>query len=281
MSDEHTAALNEVLARIEGWQPDTVAVAVTDARATLAAHGDVDAVLELASVTKPLTAYATLIAVADGALHLDEPVDGEVPDGTTVRHLLAHASGLATEAGGPATLPERKRIYSNFGYEVLADLVAGRVGRDFAEHLDVEVLQPLGMDATELAGSPAHGARGTVTDLCAFARELLDPQLLDPQLHAEATTVAFPGLDGVAPGWGSHAPNDWGLGFEIRDGKAPHWTGTRLSPETFGHFGGSGSFLWVDPTRGLAAAELASQRFGGWAREAWPDLQDAIVEICS
>ena len=64
--------------------------------------------------------------------------------------------------------------------------------------------------------------------------------------------LAFPGLAGVLPGFGRFEPNDWGLGFELRDDKRPHWTGTGNSPRTFGHFGAAGTFLWVDPDAGLA-----------------------------
>ena len=72
-------------------------------------------------------------------------------------------------------------------------------------------------------------------------------------------------------------PNDWGLGFELRDAKSPHWTGTRNSPRTFGHFGGSGSFLWIDPERGLGLACLCDLDFGSWALQAWPQLSDAVL----
>ncbi len=274
-----TGDLPVVLARINDWLPEVVAVGVTDARDTLAAHGPADELLPLASVTKPLAAYAVLLAVQDGALHLDEPLGhGEVAPDATVRHLLAHASGLPPDPGGPIVMPERKRIYSNWGFDLLGELVGERTGRPFAEHLALEVLEPLGMDATRLAGSPAYAGHGTVTDLLAFGRELLDPQLLDLSLLAEATSVAFPGLDGVLPGFGRQAPNDWGLGFELKGGKQPHWTGTSLPPQTFGHFGRSGSFLWVDPTRQLACVELADRAFGPWATEVWPRFSDAVVE---
>jgi CubicO group peptidase (beta-lactamase class C family) len=264
----------DVLTRIDDWPVDTAAVGVTDASSTLATHGAVDEVLPFASVTKPLTAYAVLLAVQDGALHLDEPAG---PDGSTVRHLLAHASGLPFTAGGPSSPPGTRRVYSNVGYDLLGDLVADRVGLPFAEHLDLEVLQPLGMSATVLDGSPAADARGTVTDLLAFGRELLAPTLLDADLHQQATDVAFPGLDGVLPGHGRQTPNDWGLGFELKAEKTPHWTGERLSPRTFGHFGQSGSFLWVDPETGLASAFLADRDYGDWAAEVWPGFSDEVV----
>lgn len=270
--------LAAVLSTVEEWAPERVAVGVTDAAGTLAEHGPTRLELPLASVTKPLAAYAVLIAVSDGVVHLDEPLGPTeaVPD-ATVRHLLAHAGGYPPDAGGPLTAPGRRRIYSNWGYDVLGALVAERTGRPFADHLEVEVLAPLGMHDTRLDGSPAHAATGTVHDLLAFARELLDPQLLDPQLLATATDVAFPGLDGVLPGFGRCSPNDWGLGFELRGTKDPHWTGATHPPTTFGHFGRSGSFLWVDPVHRVACAELADRTFGPWATAVWPGFNDAVL----
>lgn len=274
-----TPDLDDVLTRVDDWPVDTVAIGVTRPGTTIGTHGAVDEVLPFASVTKPIVAYGVLVAVQDGLVHLDEPAgpDG-APDGITVRHLLAHASGLPLDRGnGSIGAIERRRIYSNWGFELLGELVADRAKTPFAEHLDHEVLAPLGMSDTVLDGSPAHGARGTVTDLLAFARELLEPRLLDAELHAMSTGVSFAGLDGVVPGYGRQSPSDWGLGFEIKGTKAPHWTGDALDPATFGHFGRSGSYLWVDPVRRLAAAELADREFDDWAKERWPGLNDAVV----
>lgn len=271
-------ALTDVLAEIDGWEPTTVAVGVTDADDTIAEHGPTGTVLPFASLTKPLAAYAVLVAVRDGALHLDEPAGPKADEGATVRHLLAHASGLPPDEGGVmSTAPGTRRIYSNWGYDLLGELVAERVHHPFAEHLEHEVLAPLRMHDTVLDGSPAAAARGTVTDLLRFARELLRPTLLDEDLHAAATSVAFPGIDGVVPGYGRQSPCDWGLGLEIKSAKSPHWTGDALAPSTFGHFGRSGSFLWVDATRGLAAAELADRDFARWAIDAWPGFNDRLV----
>jgi CubicO group peptidase (beta-lactamase class C family) len=50
-----------------------------------------------------------------------------------------------------------------------------------------------------------------------------------------------------------------------------------VSTETFGHFGATGTFLWVDPARDLACACLSARDFGDWARQAWPRLSDDVV----
>jgi CubicO group peptidase (beta-lactamase class C family) len=64
---------------------------------------------------------------------------------------------------------------------------------------------------------------------------------------------------------------------EIRDGKAPHWTGTANSPATYGHFGQSGTFIWVDPVADLALVVLTNRDFDGWANSLWPALSDAVL----
>jgi CubicO group peptidase (beta-lactamase class C family) len=268
MAHDQTAALSGVA----GWPVKTAAVGVTSATATLAATGPLDEPLPLASVSKLLTAMAVLVAVEEETLNLD---DAAGPDGSTVAHLLAHASGLGLD-GARITLPGRKRIYSNTGFELLGELLAARSGIPFETYATEAVLQPLGMTATR-AGNPAWGAVGTAGDLLALGRELLAPRVLSPAMLERASTVAFPGLDGVVPGFGRQQPNDWGLGFELRDGKAPHWTGGRNSPRTFGHFGRSGTFLWVDPDAGLACACVTDRDFGQWAKDAWPALSDAVL----
>jgi CubicO group peptidase (beta-lactamase class C family) len=263
----------EPLRQTDHWPARTVAVGVVGRAGELGRHGEVDRVLPWASVTKPVTALGVLVALEEGIVDLDEQAG---PSGSTVRHLLAHASGLPPDAGPPLGPPGRRRIYSNHGFDVLSDVVADRSGMQFAEYLTAGVLEPLGLGA-ELRGSAASGLSGTLTDLLAVGRELLEPSLVAPETLAEATTVAFPGLDGVLPGFGRMEPNDWGLGFELRAGKEPHWTGTRNSPRTFGHFGASGTFLWVDPDAGIACACLTDLDFGDWAREAWPRLSDAVL----
>ncbi|MET8798849.1 serine hydrolase domain-containing protein [Nocardia sp. NPDC004568] len=236
--------------------------------------GETDRVYRLASVTKPLVAYAALVAVEEGAIELDQPAG---PPGATVRHLLAHTSGVAFDTTDILARPGAKRIYSSAGFELLADAVTEHTGIPFPEYLRQGVFEPLGMVDSELTGSAGHGASSTLADLLRFAAELLEPRLISAQTLAEATSVQFPGSDGVLPGFGSQRPNDWGLGFEIKDGKAPHWTGSANSPETFGHFGQSGTFLWVDPRPGVACVASSDENFGDWSREVWPPFSDSVI----
>jgi CubicO group peptidase (beta-lactamase class C family) len=263
----------EALGLVDGWPADRVAVGIASARGTLFVHGDA---LEFrwASVTKPVTALACLVAAEEGTLDLDEPAG---PPGSTVRHLLAHASGLPFDRGSPIAKPGARRIYSEYGFEVLGETLSARAGMPFAEYLAAAVLEPLGLGA-RLDGKPGSGLHGSLGDLLAIGRELLAPTLVAAETLAEATRVQFPGLVGVLPGFGRQEPNDWGLGLELRDHKFPHWTGSHNSERTFGHFGRCGTFLWVDPKPGIALACLTDLEFGEWATRAWPELSDAVLE---
>jgi CubicO group peptidase (beta-lactamase class C family) len=264
----------EALRQVDAWPVGTAAVGVAGTRVPATTRGDANARLPWASVTKLATALAALVAAEEGTIDLDQPAG---PPGSTVRHLLAHASGLPPEAGAPIARPGTRRIYSNAGFELLAETVAEHAEMPFVDYLRQAVLEPLSLSAT-LAGSPASGLDGTLADLLALASELLAPTIVAPETLAEATAVAFPGLVGVLPGYGRMDPNDWGLGFELRDEKRPHWTGQANSPQTFGHFGQAGGFLWVDPRAGLACACLTDAGFGDWAKAAWPQLADAVLD---
>jgi CubicO group peptidase (beta-lactamase class C family) len=242
----------------------------------VAAYGPAGETFEWASVTKLLVSMASMVAVEEGTVHLD---DAAGPPGSTLSHLLAHASGLPFDAEVPVSAPAHRRIYSNTGIEVASVHLATAAGMSTAEYLKIGVLEPLGMDRTVVDGSPAYSGRGPLVDLLALAGELLAPRLVSPGTLRNATSVAWPGLGGVLPGFGRQDPCDWGLGPEIRSHKSPHWTGGANSPATFGHFGQSGSFLWVDPVADLAVAALSGTAFGPWAKQAWPALSDAVLAL--
>ncbi|HEU4449853.1 MAG TPA: serine hydrolase domain-containing protein [Gaiellaceae bacterium] len=262
------------LEQIDSWPAPTAAVAVVDPTGVVATRGPGDVVLRWASVTKLSTALAVLVAAEEGVLDLDEPAG---PPGATVRHLLAHASGLPFEGDVPIARPSERRIYSNAGFDLLGRVLSERAGMTFGAYLRAAVLDPLGLSGTELRGRPSEGLHGPLADLARLGGELLAPTVVAAETLAEATEVAFPGLVGVLPGLGRQEPNDWGLGFELKDAKRPHWTGARNSPRTFGHFGGAGTFLWVDPEARAACACLTDREFDAWALEAWPPLADAVL----
>jgi CubicO group peptidase (beta-lactamase class C family) len=239
---------------------------------------------EVASVTKLLTAMATLAAIESGHLELDQPVDDR---GATVRHLLAHASGLPMSLAQSRRRPVgERRIYSNDGYRLLGEVVADAMGTSFSGWLASSVLEPLEMGGTRLhegwglEADPAAGAISTLADLTRFARCLLDrgAPVVGRELFDQATSVQFPGLAGLVPGVGRFDPCDWGLGFELRDAKRPHWMGERRSAASFGHFGASGCFLWVDPAVPLAVAGVSDRDFDDdrWAMTTWPAWSDAL-----
>ena len=262
---------------IADWPVPTASAAVIGRSGVLAAYGDGTREYRLASVTKPLVARAAQVAVEEGVVDLDTPAG---PPGATVRHLLSHASGYSMHSAQTLAEPGTRRVYSNFGFGVLAETIEAQSGIDFGRYLSEAVFEPLGMTASRLDGGAAaagFGGISTVDDLVVFAADLLAPRTVSAQLHAEAISVQFPGLTGVLPGFGVQRPNDWGLGFEIRDDKSPHWTGTRNSPRTFGHFGQTGTFLWVDPARELSLVVLTARDFDEWAKPLWPALSDEVL----
>ena len=259
------------------WPVPTVAAAVVLPDGSTTSVGDIDHVFRLASISKMLTGWAALIAVEEGIVELDTPVG---QPGCTLRHLLSHAGGYGFDDPEPFSKPERRRMYSNRGVELAAALVAERAGMPFATYIAEAIFQPLGMTSSVLSGSPAHQVRSTVRDLQAFAREARSPTLLSLHGATAFRTVQFPTLGGIIPGVGRYEPCPWGLGCEVRGTKSPHWTGTHNSPATFGHFGGAGTFLWVDPDHDVATIALTDRPFDEWAGDAlrlWPQLSDAVL----
>ena len=269
----HTPPM-DLSAELADWPVGSAAAAVIGPVGVLDIVGDGRS-YPWASVTKVITALTVLDGTFEGVVGLDDAVG---PPGSTLRHVLSHAAGLAIDSDQILARPGTRRVYSNRGIDLAANHLEQRTGRPFAEELTERVLDLLGTTGTTLAGSPAHGAIGPITDLAALAADLLNPTLLLPNVVSLASAVAFPGLGGVLPGFGRQAQNDWGLGCEIRDHKTPHWTAPGNSPATFGHFGQSGSFIWVDPDAQLACVSLSDTPFGPWAVEVWPRLSAAVLQ---
>lgn len=236
--------------------------------------GDTSHVFELASVTKLLTAATVHLAVEEGSVALDDGLDDR---GVSIADLLAHAGGLAPN-GMVLDEPGMRRIYSNGGYELVADAVAAATEMPFAQYMREGLFIPLAMNSAALTGSPAFGGQASVEDLASFVVGL--PKLLAPATIEAMTSPYLPELIGVLPGYGRQVPNPWGLGPEIRATKDPHWTAPENSPTTWGHFGQAGTFVWVDPAVDISLIVLTDRPFGEWALPLWPRFSsDLRIEL--
>lgn len=249
------------------------AAAVVTRDGSIETHGDASLVVRLASVSKPVAALALLVAAEEGVVDLDEAAG---PAGSTVRHLLAHTSGLPFDGTEPIAAPGRKRIYSNEGFRALAAHLEAAAEMPFAGYVQAAVCGPLGI-GLDPSGDPGSGMHASLDDLTALVSQFFAPTLLADETLAEMTQVQFPGLSGVLPDHGRFDPLDWGLGVQLNT-RAPSWMGTRTSARAFGHFGGSGTFVWVDPEPGVACVVLTTREFGEWAKEAWPTFSDAVLD---
>ena len=117
------------------------------------------------------------------------------------------------------------------------------------------------MHATELVERPSQGLHGPIGDLAAFARELLRPTLVGaPTARARRPS----------PSRGSTASCPASAASILRLGpragaarrEAAALDGRAQQPGAFGHIGGSGTFLWVDPVADLGLVVLTDRDFG-------------------
>jgi CubicO group peptidase (beta-lactamase class C family) len=262
----------QALGQIDGWPVDFAAAGVVDREGGIVTRGDASQAVRLASVSKPISALATLVAAEEGVVDLDEPAG---PPGSTVRHLLAHASGLPFEGTDPIASPARRRIYSNEAFRVLGRHVETRAEMPFAEYVRLAVCEPLGL-GLDPSGDPGSGMYASLADVLAVGNELLRPRLVAEETRDEMVDVQFPGLSGVLPDHGRFDPLDWGLGVQLNT-SPPSWMGALVSAQTYGHFGSTGTFVWVDPVPRVVCAALTTREFGDWAKEAWPRLSDAVL----
>jgi CubicO group peptidase (beta-lactamase class C family) len=140
------------------------------------------AIFWIASQSKPITAAALMLLVDEGKVSLDDPVEkylpefkdimfeGKKPKTTiTVRHLLAHTSGLPfkSEEERPtldvltlkeavtsyaktplAYEPGTKYVYSNAGINAAGRIIEVVSGMPYETFLDKRLFEPLGMKDT-------------------------------------------------------------------------------------------------------------------------------------
>lgn len=273
------------LDRIDDWPVPTASACIVNvingAPSTITVHGNSTNQFRIASLSKVITSLAIMVAVEEGSVSLDQSmVSPGVPEGCTMRHLLAHTSGLPFDGSDAIAPLETRRIYSNTGIELAAAETERRTGIAFGDYLLEAVIEPLELQHTELRGSPAYGIWSTVDDMAVLLGELLRPSLIASSTHAEMTSVQYPTLDGIVPGIGAFHPCPWGLGVELHGDKHPHWMGSTNSPATFGHFGGAGTMMWADPRSNVALTALTDLPFDQWSDVAprlWRELSDAVI----
>ena len=139
-----------------------------------------DTAFQLASATKPLTGTALMLLVQDGKLALDDPISKYLPDApeawrrVTVRHLVAHASGIPDHLGPDAPKsgeawvrlaatkplefePGSRGSYGIGGYIVLQQIVERVTGMAFSRFMRERVFEPLGMTSTRFDGATNDG----------------------------------------------------------------------------------------------------------------------------
>lgn len=136
----------------------------------------------MASHSKLFTATAIMQLREEGRLRLDDPVSDHLPwfhvrgaaaddPPITIEHLLTHGSGLPREAGPHwsdldfpdeedlvGLLPERQAAfspdvrwkYSNLAYTVAGMVIEGVSGLSWAEYLQRDIFDPLGMSASSV-----------------------------------------------------------------------------------------------------------------------------------
>lgn len=257
------------------WPAPNTSICVIDRNGQSHTFGDTSRTSRIASVSKLLTAWAAHIAIEEGSTTLDAPVG---QDGCTLAHLLAHAGGYSFDGELPIVSPERKRIYSNSGYDLITDHLETVTEILFSDYLNDAVFAPLGMTSSSLIGSGAKDVVSCVDDLIEFALELRNPRLISTDTAQKAITTQFGELEGVVPGVGRFDPCNWGFGPEIHGAKHPHWMGARNSASTFGHFGGTGSFIWHDPVANISCIALCRVEFDKWALHHWPQFFDALLD---
>lgn len=273
----------------------------------------------LASLTKPLVAAGVLVAVEEGLLDLDAPVRDGFTLRHLLSHASGLPEPGDAIDDAPLEPPGTRRRYSNAGYALAGRLLEQAAGMPPADYLREAVLEPLAMDASLGLPQPEWGRAATVHEpgLLAPGEPLFNSPRFRrsafPQGGAFATAPAYAAflaclLRGGTAGGGALLSGEtveemlesqfgelpggvasvaewdacpWGLGFDVRGTRRPHWAGDRVSPRSSTHFGASGTLAWIDRDRGVGVVALANRgSYSGWgmAPNGWAALSDAVVE---
>jgi len=243
---------------------------------------------------------AALVAAEEGILDLDEPAG---PPGATVRHLLAHASGLPFEGEQPIARPGERRIYSNTGFERLAAHVETAAEMPFADYLRTRLFEPLGMKDTAfsvpkeklprlalvhhedgkgglvvdenrpnptvvpLGPSGGGGLFSTAMDYARFCEMLLGGGQLNGVRVLAPRTVEMMRTNHVNPEplKTMAAGTGWGMDFQVVMDAAA--AGEPYSNGSYNWYGIAGTWFWIDPVEDFAFIGMLQHQNLGSARQ--------------
>ncbi|HYW30749.1 MAG TPA: glycoside hydrolase family 3 N-terminal domain-containing protein [Gemmatimonas sp.] len=190
-------------------------------------------------------------------------------------------------AVSPDTVPGVRYVYSDIGFILLGKLVERVSGMPLARFDSARVFAPAGMrntrylppsswrartapteddpwrqrklrgevhdeNAAAFGGVSGHaGLFSTGEDLSRFARMYLRGGSLDGKRVLDTATISsFTGIS-------NPAVSRRALGWETPTGS--NSSGTRMSPQAFGHTGFTGTSIWMDPSRGIFVILLTNR----------------------
>lgn len=287
-----------------------------------------ETVFNVGSISKVATAWAAMRLVADGRLDLDRPVAGYLEtwplppsefdeEKITLRQLLSHTAGLSLAAvpeyeaedrvpalvdalgdthNGPRIIsaPGTEWSYSGGGYMLVQLVIEKVTGQAFETYVREAVFEPLGMETSAFAWTPALRAdaatpyddgepvpyfryagqaaaslNATVADLARLAVAGLDSEATASRrgravLPPEAIDLMQAPAPATEQQYGVHS----GLGYQIW-GLHDRWAVDDVHPRMVGHAGqntGWSATLWVVPETGDGLVVLTDASNG---RELW------------
>lgn len=258
-------------------------VAYIDPHNQIKTFGKGEGNYRLASVTKLLSTLVFTDAIVHEFFDFSDIVDIDYfgDNNVTFADLLAHASGTRPEYNDPIA-PRTKRIYTNEAFELAEQFFIKKLGSSFSGANVAQIFSDglkghLG-DHIHLESSCAHGAIGDDEGIVALMNEIRNPSFIPQSIFSKLTQTYLPELEGILPGWGNYKHNTFGIGFEIKGDKTPHWTSELSSPQTYGHFGQSGAFIFHDPENNISGCCLSNSDFAPWAKVAFPVLSAEIYK---
>jgi CubicO group peptidase (beta-lactamase class C family) len=169
------------------------------------AANTIDTPFRIVSLSKQFTAAAIFRLEAEGKLGIDDPVHKYLPEFSelsyrriSIHHLLTHTSGLpripesvmgqirwGTMSRAATPVDDYVRLavktplkfepgaayeYSNFGYRVLAAVIVRITGRDYADFMEQELFQPLGMKNSGVARLTRPTSESRIAEGLSFLR---------------------------------------------------------------------------------------------------------------